>query len=137
MALKELYTGEFAIYTQELRAPKDDYTRRKIQKDIRKLEKILHALLDRHEVVMFYKDGDEEKMIIGTRIKPYTELELPESKLEEEVVNGKSRMVPNECCFFEMPSRKPTAIHFNDITKFMLRNENVSNILVNLDLTQL
>lgn len=129
--LNELYTNEFVLYTQHLRPPKDDYAIRKAQKDVRKLEKWLHALLDETEVVIFYIDKEDnniEKTIIATRIPPVEGYVLPESPLEEEVVNGVTKMVPNHCCFFTMPSRRPMTIHFNDITGFLLKNDKVSEI---------
>ena len=126
--LLELCTSEYAIYEIKHREPKDDYSKRKIQKDLRKLEKWLNGLLENHEVIIFYKEGDQEKIIVGTRIAPHEGLELPISPLEDEIVNGQVNKVSNYCCFFAMPTREPTTIHFNDITKFIVKIDNVSKI---------
>jgi hypothetical protein len=127
--LSETNTNEFVIYTVMLRTPKDVMSVRKIQKDIRKLEKWLHALMDKKDVIVVYEDDDgSEKMITGTRIAPHPGIELPIPPLEDEVVNGVTRQVANYCCFFSTPQREPTMIHFNKIKKFIVSQVGVNEI---------
>lgn len=126
--LSETNTNDFVIYDVVLRNPKDAYTARKVQKDIRKLEKWLHALMDQKDVILFYNDNGEEKMIVGSRMLPHPGIELPVSPLEDEEVNGIIRKVSNHCCFLSVPSRQPTMIHFNDINKFVVSHANVNEI---------
>jgi hypothetical protein len=126
--LTELCTNEYVIYDVKIRVAKDAYSERKIQKDIRKLEKWLHALLDHHEVIIFYRDDDKETVVVGSRIPPHNGLELLISPLEDEIVNGKTNKVANHCCFFTVPGRVPMMIHFNNITKFIVKIDNVAEI---------
>lgn len=132
--LSETNTNEFVIFNVSLRTPKDVMSVRKIQKDIRKLEKWIHALMDKKDVIVVYEDVDgSEKIITGTRIAPHPGIDLPISPLEDEVVNGVTRQVANHCCFFSTPYREPTMIHFNKIKKFIVSQTGVNEISKSID----
>lgn len=126
--LTELCTNEYAVYDVKKREPKDEYSKRKIQKDIRKLEKWLNALLEHQEVIIFYREDGVENVSVATRIPPHDGLVLPESPLEDEIVNGQVNKVKNHCCFFEVPSRTPKMVHLDQITKFITKIDNVNTI---------
>ena len=127
--LSETNTNEFVIFDVSIRKPKDVMAVRKIQKDIRKLEKWLHALMDKKDVIVVYEDENgEEKLIVGTRIPPHDGIDLPVSPLEDEVVNGVTRKVANHCCFFSTPQRIPTMIHFDKIKKFIVTQTDINEI---------
>lgn len=126
--ITELCTNEFVIYEVKKREPKDALSIRKIQKDMRKLETWIHALLEKNEVIIFYMENGEEKIVVASRIPPYEGYVLPETPLEDEIVNGVVNKVSNYCCFFIVPERVPAMIHFDDITKFIVKIDKVREI---------
>lgn len=126
MPLHELQSGEYITTTQELRVAKDEYTARKVQKDRRKARKWITALLDDREVIIFHKEGDEEKMKLGTR-KGY-DCNFADIPVDIEVWNDTEHEVQNHIMFYEYPSQKPAAIHIDTITKFICRKDGIIDI---------
>lgn len=124
--LHELRSQEFRTFTQKLRAPKDDYERRKVQKDRMKLKGLLEGLLNDREVIIFYRDGEEEKMVLGTCKKFFEKEVWPELPTVEptiEIINNKEVPQMHHCRFWEFPSRTPMVIHFDNITKFIIHSK--------------
>ena len=124
--LYELRSQEYRTFTQKLRIPKDDYERRKVQKDRMKLKVLLEGLLNDREVIIFYTDGSEEKMILGTCKKFFEKEVWPELPIVDptiEIVNNKEVPQIHYCRFWEFPSRTPIVIHFDNITKFIIHSK--------------
>lgn len=127
--LSETITAEFSIYVQQLREPKDDYAKRKVQKDRQKLRVMINALLEDREVIIFYKDNEVEKQVIGTKKKPVPQEEwppLPDLPKTIEIINNKEVPEIHHCAFWLYPLREPILIHLDQITKFIVRNEGLT-----------
>jgi len=124
--LTEITTEVYAIYTQELREAKDAYTLRKTQKDRKKLKIWLNTILLDRQVIVFYKQDNEEKVSIITKSIPG--LELPDAKIEAETVGYKTYLVCNYILANEVPSNKPIAIHTDSITKFICQQDGLKEI---------
>ena len=80
-------------------------------------------LADR-DVILFYKDGDTEKMVIATTKTPPEEgtfPELPDTfpvfKFE---VAREMKEETRHIAFYSMPSREVVTIHVDDIIKFVV-----------------
>ena len=127
MALTEFYTPELCIYTVEPRKNKgDEYTMRKIQKDRMKIYTWMKNLLDQNEMIIFYKEDNEEKHIICTgQIDDHQLLDAPVSIVE---YRGDTFVQCHWLRVIEYPGRLPKNIHIDSITKFILKNDNVGEI---------
>lgn len=129
--LSELCTHELAIYTRTLRQAKDAYTARKVQKDRLKVKRWLDTLLNDREVIIFYKDGDEEKMTVATRRKFLEKEEWPdlqEMPLTEEIINNQKVLEEQHVQFWTQPMRQPVTIHIDSITKFIVPNRGLIDL---------
>lgn len=123
--LAELLTHDFITFTQTLREPKDDYAKRKVQKDRLKVKELLDGLLRNREVIIFYLKDGVEHQIIGTT-KKYVEAEiwpeLHDAPVSIEVVNNLEVEEFHHCQLWSMPDRTPMTIHLDTITKFVVSN---------------
>ena len=128
--LAELSTHEFTTFIQTLRVPKDAYAARKVQKDRMKLKELIEGLLRNREVIIFYKENDEEKYVIGTTRK-YVQAEvwpeLPSVPTTIEIVNNQEVEEMQYCRFWSFPDRTPRAIHLDNITKFIVSKEGLDH----------
>lgn len=124
--IHEISDGEFCTFLLVDRKIKDEYTYRKAQKDRRKLQLWLDALLKDRNVIIFYLEDGEEKMVIGSRKEIFGE--LPQTPMNLEVVNKKVRLQSFYCTFFELPTRKPMAVNINALTRFIVRQEGLSEL---------
>lgn len=124
--LHEIGDGEFCTFVVVDRKVKDDYTKRKVQKDRRKLQIWLDKLLTDRNVIIFYMENGEEKMFIGSRKEIFGP--LPTTPMNLDVVNNKLRIQDYYCKCFELPTRKPMAIHVDTIVKFIVRQEGLSEL---------
>ena len=126
--LHEFNSSQYITFVQKIREPKDDYAIRKQQKDRSKLKLLLDGLLADREVIMFYKDGDVEKQVIGTTKRYYPNEPLPELPIPPvttEIVNGKEEEFNYYCTFWEFPLRQPVMVHVDSVTKFIISNAGV------------
>lgn len=127
--LTELSTHEFTTFIQTLRAPKDEYAKRKVQKDRMKLKELLDGLLRNREVILFYRENGEEKYVIGTTRK-YVEAEvwpeLPDVPMSVEIINNQEVEEMHYCRFWSFPDRTPLAIHLDNVTKFIVSKEGLN-----------
>lgn len=128
--IHELWTNELVTYTIEKRIVKegDDMSQYKSQKDRQKIRSWLTALLKEHEVLIFYIDEDDglEKFVIGTT-KDFNE-ELIEIPVIQESWLGETEETHHHVRFVSMPDRTPYYIHVDDISKFVLKNDNIHKI---------
>ncbi len=124
--LHEINDGEFSVFVVVGRNAKDDYTKRKVQKDRKKLQLWLDALLKDRHVIMFYMDGVDEKMIIGSKKEIFGE--LLQTPINFDIINNKLKPQNYYCTFFEVPTRKPMAVHVDTLTKFIVRQEGLSEL---------
>lgn len=125
--LHETFTDEYVIYRVELRKPKlDDYSKRKRMKDQIKLQRWLTTLLQHHEVIIFYDDNGEEKGVIGTLTRG--EGEFPDAPVEVIFIKSRSSIMFNYCRFYTCPKLEPMTIHLDKIKKFIVKNDNISEI---------
>ena len=124
--LAEISTHEFTTFVQSLRAPKDAYAARKVQKDRMKLKELIEGLLRNREVIIFYKEDNAEKYVIGTTRK-YVEAEvwpdLPNVPMTIEIINNQEVEEMHYCRFWSFPDRTPRAIHLDSITKFIVSKD--------------
>jgi len=124
--LHEINDGEFATFIVVERKVKDEYTARKVQKDRRKLQIWLDALLSDRHVIIFYKEGNEEKMFVGSKKEMFGE--LPTTPMNIDIINNKVKLQSYYCTCFEVPNRTPVAVHVESVTKFIVRQEGLSEL---------
>jgi hypothetical protein len=124
--LNEINDGEFSTYFVVDRKVKDEYTARKVQKDRRKLQIWLDKLLEDRHVIIFYKDGREEKMFVGSKKEMFGE--LPTVPMNIDIINNKVKLQNYYCTCFEVPSRAPVAVHVDSVTKFIVRQDGLSEL---------
>ena len=124
--LHELCTGEYTIFTVVNRVPKDDYIKRKVQKDRKKLLKLLNALLRDREVIISYVEDDVEKTSVASLVETFDE--FPDMPLSTEIVNNQAVLEMQYCFMYERPSRAQIVIHADQITKFIVRSEGLSEL---------
>jgi hypothetical protein len=124
--LHELCTGEYTVFTVVNRAPKDDYIKRKVQKDRKKLLKLLNAILLDREVIITYMEDEIEKTTVASLIETFDE--FPNMPLSTEIVNNQAVLEMQYCFMYERPSRTQIVIHADQITKFIVRTEGLSEL---------
>ena len=115
--LHELTAGEYAIFEQHLRTPKDAYTLRKTQKDRKKVKIWLNAILSTRDVIIFYKDGETEQMKIVS--KRLTDVKTPDAPVGAETVGYETYIVVHYLLCHDIFSKQPLAIPIDSITKFV------------------
>ena len=128
--IAELRTDELATYTVEKRVVKegDELAQYKSQRDRQRLRNWLGALLKEHDVIIFYIDEDDglEKFVIGTS-KGY-DIEKIQIPVIKESWLGEEQDTYHHIPFVSMPDRTPYYIHADDITKFIVKCDNVIEI---------
>lgn len=124
--LHEISDGEFSTYIVVDRKVKDDYTKRKVQKDRKKLQIWLDRLLGDRNVIIFYEEKGEEKVIVGSKKEMFGE--LPKTPINIDIINNKVKLQNYYCTFFELPSRRPMALHVDTVTRFIVRQEGLSEL---------
>lgn len=128
--IRELRTDELAIYTVEKRKVKegDETALYKSQRDRQRLRNWLRALLKEHDVLIFYIDEDDsvEKFVVGTT-KGYNE-EVMEIPVVDEDWLGEIQKTHHHLPFVSVPDETPYYIHVDDITRFVLKNDNIIKI---------
>lgn len=124
--LHELCTGEYTLYTVIHRDAKDDYVKRKVQKDRNKLLKWMNALLRDREVIMFYKEDNAEKMAVVSLIEQHEP--FPDMPMSVEIINNKEVLEMQHLFMYENPSREQLIIHADQIIKFIVRTEGLSEL---------
>jgi hypothetical protein len=128
--IAELRTDELATYTVEKRVVKegDELAQYKSQRDRQRLRNWLGALLKEHDVIIFYIDEDDglEKFVIGTS-KGY-DIEKIQIPVIKESWSGEEQDTYHHIPFVSVPDRTPYYIHADDITKFIVKCDNVIEI---------
>lgn len=124
MPLHELQSNDYITFTQKLRDTGDDpYLKHKAIKDRQKARELLNGLLKDRELIIFYKENNEERMIIGT-LKKSVEKEYfpPLEPIPRSLVSINNQLIPQEhhISFWEYPLREPRLIHIDAITKFIV-----------------
>jgi hypothetical protein len=127
MKLSEVWTEDFGIYTAIRREAKDDFNLRKTQHDRRAARRYINALLAENDLVIWYIENSEEKMIVGT-LQDMDDLELPDAPVCVETYRNRQYLEFYYIRFFSMPQRIPTIIHLDSITKFLLKNNKIHSI---------
>lgn len=123
--LHEFNSSQYITYVQKIREPKDDYAKRKQQKDKVKTKKLVDGLLADREVIIFFLENGIEKQVVGTTKRFYPNEPMPELPIPPvtiEVVNGEEVEYNHYCTFWEFPLRQPVMIHVDNITKFIVSN---------------
>lgn len=128
--LQELYTNDLVTYTVEKRVVKegDDTALYKFYRDRQRLRNWLNALLKENDVVMFYIDEDDglEKFVVATTAGfDETLIEIP---TVTETFGGESYETYYHVPFVRVPDATPYYIHVDDITRFILKNNNINEI---------
>lgn len=125
--LHETFTDEYVIYTVVARKPKtDDYAKKKVMKDRIKLSRWLNVLLRHHEVIIVYDDNGIENLEIGTLVKGTAE--FPDAPLETITIKDKTKLLFNYIRFYNVPKLEPRSIHLDKIKKFIVKNENITEL---------
>jgi hypothetical protein len=124
--LSEVNAGEYTIWTQTVRAPKDAYMARKVQKDRKKLKIWMNALLADRDLIVFHMHEGEETMSILT--KRHGENHVADAPISAEQIGYQTYLVVNYILANEWPTLRPIAIHCDDITKFMSKSGGILEI---------
>ena len=125
--IHEIYTDEYVIYTVVARKPKtDNYSKKKIMKDRIKLSRWLKTLLQHCEVMIIYDDNGVEKIEVGTLVKGFAE--FPDAPLETITIMNKTKLLFNYCRFYTVPKLEPRSVHLDKIKKFIVKNDNVTEL---------
>lgn len=128
--ISELYTDDLVIYTVNKREVKkdDDTALYKFLRDRQKARNWLTHLLKHNEVVIFYieEDDNTEQFVIGT-LQGYDPdaFDVPMS-LEE--WRGKKYDAIHHVPFISLPDKTPYYIHVDDITRFICKNDKITEI---------
>lgn len=133
--LEQLNSLDYAVYTVQPRKPTDDpYKKAKEHKDRFKLKRWITALLSDRDVILFYKDNGEEKMVVATTRTPEVEGYFPPLATEKdfpiftEVVAHAEVSETRHIAFYQMPLRLPTTIHLDDIVKFIVTSHGLGEL---------
>lgn len=122
--LHELTAGDYSIFEQHLRVPKDAYSLRKTQKDRKKLKIWLNAILETRDVIVFYKDGDTEVMkFISKRL---ADVEMPDAPIGAETIGYETYIVVHYILCNDLFSKEPLAIPVDSITKFICTSDGLT-----------
>jgi hypothetical protein len=125
MAINEQSGHDLAFYTIESRKIKDDYTLRKSQHDRRKLRKWLNALMLETDVLFWYKEDGEEKMIMGTLLD--TDIyPIGDAPITIEEYRGRQYLEFYYIRFISMPGKEPSRLHLDSITNFLACTNKIS-----------
>jgi hypothetical protein len=128
--LKEIATDDFTFFTNEIRQPKDDFNLRKSQHDRRKLRKFIQAVLSQGEIIFFYKENGVELSVTGTT-KDFDYIPLKDAPVTLEKYRKRAYFEFYYCRFIAMPSREPTNLHLDSITKMIVANKTLNDIVKN------
>lgn len=129
--LRETNMGEYTVYTHEVRKAKDAYTKRKVQKDNKKLKIWINALLADRDLIVFHIHEGEEMMSILTKKAGGTA--VADALISTETIGHETYIVVDYILANEYPTLRPIAIHVHDITKFMTRSEGILDISKSID----
>lgn len=128
--LHEINTDELVTYVVETRAVQegDDTALYKFQRDRQRLRNWLNALLAENEIVLFYLDEDDglEKCIIAST-KGYDINMFDVPTVRETFLDDEYEAI-HHLAFVSLPDHTPYYIHLDNITKFILKNNNISDI---------
>jgi hypothetical protein len=125
MAITEQSGNDLVFYSIEKRKIKDDYTLRKSQHDRRKLRRWLNSLLLETDVLFWYKEDGEEKMIMGTLIN--TDIyPIGDAPITIEEYRGRQYLELYYIRFISVPGKEPSLLHLDSITNFLARTDKVT-----------
>lgn len=129
MAIEEFQTdGGYVIFTNTPKKVKDSYTMRKFQRDRLRLQKMLTQLLEKEDVIIFYKDEDEIiQNTVATRNSYRREL-LEEPITMEDYKKGPVEEIQH-ISFLSIPGYEPTLLHVDCITKFIASSTDIYEYL--------
>lgn len=126
--LHEYTTTQYITYVQKIRDPKDDYAKRKVQKDRLKVKTLLDGLLADREVIIFYEEDSIEKQVVGSTkrfVLGESLPELPTPPISIETINNREVELNYYCTFWQFPLREPVMVHVDKITKFIISNAGI------------
>ncbi len=128
--IEEFYTDELVIYTITPRKDKgDEYSKRKIQKDRKKLYTWVLELLKENEIIIDYlEEGELVTSVCTMKFEHYDNLPIDEVPIEIESYRGDELLRMNHLPVLIFPGKKKKLIHIDNIRKFILKNDNVSDI---------
>ena len=122
MPLQESNTEEFVTYTQTLRAAKDQYTARKVQKDRIKHVGWFNTVLSAKDMVLLYKDGANGiQQVIASKNCSGAQ-PLPEVPTTIENVLGEDVEEIHHVTFYTKPDGNIKLIHVDDIVSWTVTN---------------
>jgi len=128
--MEEFYTDELVIYTVTPRKDKgDEYSKRKIQKDRKKLYEWVIELLKENELIIDYIEDDKLVTSVCTmKFKHYGMLPIDEVPIEIESYRGDELLRMNHLPVVSFPGKQRKLIHIDNVRKFILKNDNVQDI---------
>jgi len=130
----EIFTDDLAVYTVVPREITDDTALYKFQRDRQKKRKFIQELLKHNEIMIFYieeEDGLEKFVVATLKNIDVDAFDLPEAIDEW---RNNTYQVKHHVPFISVPDKTPFYIHVDDITKIVLRNENIQEVTKNLKL---
>ena len=128
--ISELYTDELVIYSVNKREVKegDETALYKFYRDRQKARNWLTHLLQNNDVIIFYieEDDDTEHFVVGT-LQGYDpdKFEIPASTEEW---RGREYETVHHVPFISLPDKTPYYIHVDDITRFICKNDKITEI---------
>ena len=129
MAIEEFQTdGGYVIFTNTPKKVKDSYTMRKFQRDRLRLQGMITKLLEKEDVIIFYKDEDEViQNTVGTRNSHRREL-LEKPVTMEDYKKGPVEEI-HHVSFLSIPGYEPMLLHVDSITKFIASSTDIYEFL--------
>lgn len=120
MPLAETGGHQFTKFTQTLREPKDDYTKRKIQKDRHLHIKWLNCVMKYKEIILTYKDGDEIKQEFVSTVPYNGDLQpFPDRPQIKEIVHGEEVLEDQYIRVYRAPDNVPLTIHIDEVLEWV------------------
>lgn len=137
--IEEYYTNELVMYTVTPRKDKgDEYSKRKIQKDRKKLFTWLLELLKENEILLDYLDDDGNMQSCICSMKSDYEHLLPvmDVPVQIESYRGDDILRLEHLPVVCFPGKTPKLIHIDNVRRFILKNDNVADIAQRLYYTK-
>lgn len=136
MALEEKNGLQFVQYVQQVREAKDDYTKRKVQKDRHKLIKWITTILKEKEIILtFQHDGrmfTEFVTLMDPKDGRFLE-EFPEAPLTKETIHGEEVEEDQYIRCYHIPTWDPMLIHVDEVICWFASQEGMDELHKNFE----
>jgi hypothetical protein len=131
MPLEEKNSNEFVQYVQVKREAKDDYTKRKVQKDRHKAIKWLKVILENKEAILTFQHEGRiyTEFVTLKRPEDHRPVEMfPEAPLTTEIIHGEEVQEDQYVRCYHLPTYDPMLIHIDDVVCWIVTQENMNEL---------